>query len=139
MGFTLQGAGPFLHWLTLGILFLMPVLAAIVLYKLGGLPGAIARSRGHPQAEAINICGWMGIITIVLWPIAMVWAYVEPTKSTSPLPSEDITSLTERIRRISQRLADIEGPHSENGRIGEASQTPKRVLAAPGPHATTGA
>ena len=30
MGFTLQGFGPFLHWLTLGVLALAPVLAAIV-------------------------------------------------------------------------------------------------------------
>ena len=80
MGFTLQGFGPFLHWLTLGIVCVMPVLAAFVIYKLGGLPGAIARSRRHPQAEAISICGWMGIITLVLWPIAMVWAYLSPAK-----------------------------------------------------------
>ena len=74
MGFALQGLGPFLHWMTLGALCAMPVLAAFVVYKLGSLPGSIARSRGHPQADAINICGWMGIITIVLWPVAMVWA-----------------------------------------------------------------
>jgi len=52
--------------------------AASAIYKLGGLPGSIAKSRGHPQADAINICGWMGIITIVLWPIAMVWAHLVP-------------------------------------------------------------
>ncbi len=78
MGFTLQGLGPFLHWMTLGALCVMPVLAAFAIYKLGGLPGSIAKSRGHPQADAINICGWMGIITIVLWPIAMVWAHLVP-------------------------------------------------------------
>ena len=59
MGFTLQGIGPFLHWMTLGVLCVMPVLAGYVIYKLGSLPGSIARSRGHPQADAINICGWM--------------------------------------------------------------------------------
>jgi len=57
MGFTLQGLGPFLHWMTLGALCVFPVLAAVVIYKLGSLPGSIARSRGHPQADAINICG----------------------------------------------------------------------------------
>ncbi len=29
MGFTFQGAGSFLHWLTLGILFVMPVLIGL--------------------------------------------------------------------------------------------------------------
>ena len=78
MGFTLQGVGPFLHWMTLGALCVFPVLAALVIYKLGSLPGSVARSRGHPRAGAINIDGWMGIITIVLWPIAMVWAHLVP-------------------------------------------------------------
>ena len=76
MQFTLQGFGPFLHWLTLGILFVMPVVIGLVIYKLGSLPGDIARARNHPQAVAISICGWMGIITLVLWPIAMVWAHL---------------------------------------------------------------
>src|SRR6266478_8066530 len=78
MGFTLRAVGPFLHWMTLGVLCVFPVLAGYVIYKLGSLPGSIVRSRGHPQADAINICGWMGIITIVLWPIAMVWAHLVP-------------------------------------------------------------
>ena len=62
MGFTLQGLGPFLHWMALGVLCVMPVLAGYVIYKLGSLPGSIARSRGHPQADAINICGWMAAL-----------------------------------------------------------------------------
>ena len=54
MDFKLQAFGPFLHWLTLIILCIMPVLIAYVIYRLGGLPGAIARSRNHPQADAIS-------------------------------------------------------------------------------------
>jgi hypothetical protein len=70
MAFTLQGFGPFLHWLTLVILCVLPVIIGTVLYKIGGLPGSIAATRGHPQAAAINVCGWMGLVTLVLWPIA---------------------------------------------------------------------
>jgi hypothetical protein len=40
---TLQWAGPFLHWLMLAVLCVLPVIAAHVIYKLGSLPGAIAR------------------------------------------------------------------------------------------------
>ena len=110
MGFTLQGLGPFLHWLTLVILCVLPVLAAYVLYKLGGLPGAIARARNHPQADAINICGWMGIITIVLWPLAMVWAYVSTAKAdnTSSLLQIDANALIIELQQASQRLAALE-------------------------------
>jgi hypothetical protein len=110
MGFTLQGFGPFLHWLTLGILCVLPVFAAYVLYKLGGLPGSIARERGHPQAEAINICGWMGIITIVLWPLAMVWAYLSPPKSgdASNLSQNDVNAVVGKLQQASRRIGALE-------------------------------
>jgi hypothetical protein len=109
MGFTLQGFGPFLHWLTLGILALAPVLAAMLIYKLGSLPGSIARSRGHPQSEAIAVCGWMGIITIVLWPVAMIWAHLVPGQPlTGATATPDEASVLVRIRGTSERLSEIE-------------------------------
>jgi hypothetical protein len=97
--------------MTLVALAVMPVLAALVIYKLGSLPGEIARSRGHPQAEAINICGWMGIITIVLWPVAMVWAHLAPAQPTAGAmssPDVDQAAVLAKLRRVSQRVATIE-------------------------------
>ena len=111
MGFTLQGFGPFLHWLTLGVLVMAPVLAGVVLYKLGSLPGSIARSRQHPQAEAINICGWMEIITIVLWPIAMIWAHLAPGRPISgagPEAVDDQATVLAKLQKASRQLSDIE-------------------------------
>lgn len=120
MDFKLQDFGPLLHWLTLIILCIMPALLAYVIYRLGSLPGAIARSRNHPQVDAINICGWMGIITIVLWPIAMVWAYLVPSKPiTGPEPGavEDRAALTAKLQQVSQRIIAIESrlPKSTTG------------------------
>lgn len=110
MGFTLQAFGPFLHWMTLGVLAAAPILVGFLIYKLGSLPGSLARSRMHPQAEAIGICGWMGVITIVLWPIAMVWAYLVPDKreaGAAPAGS-DQAALATKIRQVTQRIADLE-------------------------------
>jgi hypothetical protein len=123
MGFTLQGFGPFLHWLTLVILCVLPVLTAFVIYKLGSLPGAIAKSRGHPQADAINICGWMGVITIVLWPIAMVWAHLRPasTVGASGTSEADAKLLLDALRSASERLAAIESKVSTQHRATGAS------------------
>lgn len=43
------------------------------------MPGRIARQRGHPQADAINVCGWFGALTMgILAPLAFVWAYSRP-------------------------------------------------------------
>ena len=46
---------------------------------LGMFPGKIARERNHPQAAAINVCGWWGALTMgLLTPIAFIWAYTNP-------------------------------------------------------------
>jgi hypothetical protein len=110
MDFTLQGFGPFLHWLTLGVVIAMPLLAAFLIYILGGLPGRIAKSRGHPQAAAVNICGWMGIITLVLWPLAMVWAYWSYNKRASDdtFTQADANRVLAAVREASRRIAAIE-------------------------------
>jgi hypothetical protein len=110
MGFTLKGLGPFLQWLTLVILCVLPVLVAYALYKLGELPGAIARERNHPQAEAINICGWMGSITIVLWPVAMVWAYLSTAQAdeSTKLSQNDANAIVGALQQASRRVAVVE-------------------------------
>jgi hypothetical protein len=106
MDFKLQALGPFLHWLTLIILCIVPIVLAYVIYRLGGLPGAIARARNHPQADAVAICGWMGILTLVLWPLAMIWAYLaldKPLTGAGAKRASDgalITQLQEARRRL---------------------------------------
>ncbi len=59
------------------IVLLVLLGAAIAVWViLGMMPGKIARSRNHPQAEAINVCGWWGVITMgILLPFAFIWAY----------------------------------------------------------------
>ena len=42
----------------------------------GWLPGHIAKTRGHPWAEAVT--GWVTLICgFALWPVALIWAYVD--------------------------------------------------------------
>lgn len=103
MDFTLQSFGPFLHWLTLVVLCIIPLLAIYVVYRIGKLPGDIARARHHPQAGAIRVCGWMGVITLVLWPLAMVWAFLKPGSG-----SHEDDRLITRLHEARQRLAVLE-------------------------------
>ena len=49
MGFTMQGAGPILHWFTLVILCVFPMIGAVVLYKLAG-PARLDRGSARPSA-----------------------------------------------------------------------------------------
>ena len=68
--------------LDLFALLVLGVLVAVAIWLvvlLGPLPGKIARRRGHPQADAIYVLGWIGIVTLGLaWPVALVWAYTKP-------------------------------------------------------------
>jgi amino acid transporter len=63
------------------LIVLIVLVAAVVgiWVILGMMPGKIAAKRNHPQAEAINICGWLGVITMgILLPLAFIWAYTNP-------------------------------------------------------------
>jgi hypothetical protein len=45
---------------------------------MGWLPGHIARTRNHPQAEAVTVAGWVTLIFgFALWPLSVIWAYVD--------------------------------------------------------------
>ena len=82
------------------LIVLLVLIAAVVAIWviLGMMPGRIARQRGHPQAEAINVCGWWGVITLgILLPVAWIWAYTkplahEPAKARTPKKSKETAS-----------------------------------------------
>ena len=58
------------------ILIVLGLTAVGVVLLLGYLPGHIARERSHPQADAVGVCGWVGLLTGgILLPVAYVWAY----------------------------------------------------------------
>jgi len=65
------------------IVLLVLIACGLAVWALLGMyPGKIARQRNHPQAEAINVCGWWGAITMgLLAPIAFIWAYTNPEAS----------------------------------------------------------
>ena len=74
------------------LLVLIGVLIAAWL-MLGMMPGQIARKRGHPQAEAIAVCGWWGVLTLgILLPVAWIWAYTNP--AMKPIEAETAQQAT---------------------------------------------
>ena len=69
----------FLDLFALFVMLLLIGSAVAIWVVLGMMPGRIARDRNHPQADAISICGWWGVITMgLLLPIAYIWAYTNP-------------------------------------------------------------
>jgi uncharacterized protein with PQ loop repeat len=61
------------------IVLLILVASALAIFFIAGyLPGHIAKSRGHPWAQAVTVAGWVTLIFgFVLWPVVLIWAYVD--------------------------------------------------------------
>ena len=106
---TLLGQSSYdaLWWLCLAITIGLFIGVAYFLYWLGKLPGETAQVRGHPQASAISVCGWLGLLFPPLWPIALIWAYLIPAgRELKPPP--DLAGIEEALKATSARIAQIE-------------------------------
>ncbi len=78
----------FLDIFSLIVLLVLLCAVVAVWVMLALMPGRIARERNHPQAEAINVCGWWGAITFgLLLPVAWIWAYTRPSSMRDAEPT----------------------------------------------------
>jgi hypothetical protein len=60
------------------VLVILAASALAIFFIAGSLPGHIAKTRGHPHAEAVTVAGWVTLIFgFALWPIVLIWAYVD--------------------------------------------------------------
>ncbi len=66
-----------------------------------GLPGRIAIARNHPEADAVNLMGWIGFLAIVPWIQALMWAF-KPTNviDIRYLPEEERRETDAMIARL---------------------------------------
>lgn len=70
---------------------------------LAGLPGRIAVARKHPDAEAVGLLGWVGILpTVYPWVQALIWAF-KPTDIVDirRYPREEAKFIDEEMARLS--------------------------------------
>jgi hypothetical protein len=89
-------------YLTFLTLFLTVVAAVAFWVWLAGLPGRIAISRKHPEAEAVKLLGYAGLLpTIYPWVQAFIWAY-KPTDKVDirRFPREEQRAIAEDIARL---------------------------------------
>jgi hypothetical protein len=92
-----------LDYFTFVVLGVLIAAGLYLAFVLGELPGKIAAQRGHPQAEAIRVAGWLGLLTLgVLWPFALIWAYTRPTGHA------DGAALHESLDRLGARIDALE-------------------------------
>jgi len=69
---------------------------------IAGLPGRIALARKHPEAEAVKIMGWAGLLPTVLpWIQAFIWAF-KPSDIVDirRFPKQEAKALDEEARHV---------------------------------------
>ena len=77
-------------------------LAAVIFIL--GLPGRIAIARKHPEAEAVNLMGWLGFLAVIPWIQALIWAF-KPTNVVDlrRLPKEEQRETEAMIARLTDK------------------------------------
>jgi hypothetical protein len=84
------------------VLFVLAAAAIWLVVLIGNIPGNIARAAEHPQAEAISILAWVGLLTLGIgWFVALVWAKAKPL---APGPQ-----LEQRVRQLEEKLEQMGG------------------------------
>lgn len=96
-------------WFVLIVIIVSVVWAFVALAR---LPGKIAKKRNHPQADAINWAGWLGMLLTlgVVWVLAMVWANMKPIAEPAKT-----TGIKDDIVLLKARVAELEAQASAAG------------------------
>ena len=106
--------------------------SAILIYIwIAGLPGRIALARKHPDAEAVKLMGWAGLLPTVLpWIQAFIWAF-KPTDIVDirRFPREEAKAVDEDIAR----LTDDPRMHGKHAKTNEQVPSSETVTSAGNP------
>jgi hypothetical protein len=134
LGFELD----FWDYITFATAFLAGGAGVLTYIWIAGLPGRIALARNHPEAEAVKLMGWAGLLPTVLpWIQALIWAF-------KPTDIVDVRRFPrEEARVIDEEMARLKGGPRQTGTHTTAHATAAAVAesgaaAPPSPPAGTG-
>ncbi len=104
LAYAFESIGPTINALALVVLIGFTLALLYLVFELAGLPGRVAFARRHPRAEAVRVCGWLGLLSGIGWVVAMVWAYSHPRQLTA-----DAGSLVADLERAVDHLERRQG------------------------------
>jgi Protein of unknown function (DUF3302) len=99
----------FWDYVTFAAIFIIVVAFLAFAVFILGLPGRIAIARKHPEADAVNLMGWVGFMAIVPWIQALIWAF-KPTNVVDIryLPKQEQRETEAMIARLSGKEPSAE-------------------------------
>jgi len=107
----------FWDYLTFASLFIVGAACGGTALLVLGLPGKIAIARKHPDADAVNLMGWVGFLAVVPWIQALIWAF-KPTDviDIRRFPRQEQTAIDEDIRRLTGKPASSASQEPTEGK-----------------------
>ena len=102
-------------YLTFGVAIALGGAFLAVAVFILGLPGRIAIARKHPDADAINIMGYLGFLAVVPWMQAFMWAF-KPTNVVDIryFPKQEQQNIDEMIAQMSDKTASEKKPEAKD-------------------------
>jgi Protein of unknown function (DUF3302) len=104
----------FWDYVTFAAMFVIVAAGLSAVIFILGLPGRIAIARKHPEADAVNLMGWIGFLAVVPWIQALIWAF-KPTNviDIRYLPEEERRETDAMIARLSGKAQSPRAPPEE--------------------------
>lgn len=109
-------------YVTFAVLFVIGVAFLVAAVFILGLPGRIAIARNHPEADAVNLMGWVGFVAVVPWIQALIWSF-KPTQviDLRYLPKEEQRETAAMIARLRGTTPTAQAEPEEPPSTGPAS------------------
>ena len=114
----------FWDYVTFASLFIIGLAGILLAMFILGLPGKIAIARKHPEAEAVNLMGWLGFVAIVPWVQALIWS-LKPTSVVDirRFPKEEERATEEEIMKLTGKArpdvaTETKGKKTDHGPTG---------------------
>jgi hypothetical protein len=109
---------------TFVIMFTCVLLGLTFIVWFAGLPGRIAIARKHPDAEAIKIMGYAGLLVAVPWVQAFIWAF-KPTDVVDirRFPREEAKDIQEDLDRLAGKTSAPTQPNDSESASSSQSTT----------------
>jgi hypothetical protein len=104
----------FWDYVTFAAMFVIGAAGLAAAILILGLPGRIAIARKHPEADAVNMMGWVGFLAIVPWIQALIWAFKPTTViDVRYLPAEEQRETDAMIARLTGNAPPPRAPPEE--------------------------
>ena len=122
-----------LDYVALGILVAVVFILFYGIIAIHDIPYEIAHKRNHPHQDAINVAGWVSLLTLhVIWPFLWIWATLYRddrgwgfvnAEGESESEEQAVLELQKQMKELRQEVAELKGASQEAAQGAELAKS----------------